>query len=76
MKVYIWLYILGACGTISLGMFLFSLNRDSILVKKLKLKKSKILVNWLLLAVSIISFFLLVYVFIYIQKQINIFNLS
>ncbi|WP_430602020.1 hypothetical protein IGJ02_002214 [Enterococcus sp. DIV0724b] len=76
MRVYIWLYILGACGTISLGMFLFSLNRDSILVKKLKLKKSKILLNWLLLAVSIISFLLLIYVFIYIQKQMNIFNLS
>lgn len=76
MRVYIWLYILGACGTISLGMFLFSSNRDSILVKKLKLKKSKILVNWLLLAVSIISFLLLIYAFLYIQKQINIFNLS
>ncbi|OJG55533.1 hypothetical protein RV06_GL001976 [Enterococcus haemoperoxidus] len=57
-------------------MFLFSLNRDSILVKKLKLKKSKILLNWLLLAVSIISFLLLIYTFIYIQKQMNIFNLS
>ncbi|EOL46408.1 hypothetical protein I580_01677 [Enterococcus caccae ATCC BAA-1240] len=76
MRVYLWLYILGACGTISLGMFLFSLNRDSILLKKLKLKKSKILVNWLLLAVSIICFLLMIYAFIYIQKQINIFNQS
>ncbi|WYK00175.1 hypothetical protein A5821_001269 [Enterococcus sp. 7F3_DIV0205] len=76
MRVYLWLYILGACGTISLGMFLFSLNRDSILLKKLKLKKTKILVNWLLLAVSIICFLLMIYAFIYIQKQINIFNQS
>lgn len=76
MRVYIWLYILGACGTISLGMFLFSLNRDSILLKKLKLKKIKILVNWLLLAVSIICLILMIYAFMYIQKQINIFNLS
>ncbi|MBO0441567.1 hypothetical protein [Candidatus Enterococcus ikei] len=76
MSVYIWLYILGVCGTISLGMFLFSLNRDSILLKKLKLKKSKIVVNWLLLVVSIICFLLMIYAYIYIQKQINIFNLS
>ncbi|OJG27413.1 hypothetical protein RU98_GL002502 [Enterococcus caccae] len=52
------------------------MNRDSILLKKLKLKKSKILVNWLLLAVSIICFLLMIYAFIYIQKQINIFNQS
>ncbi|OJG86752.1 hypothetical protein RV15_GL002350 [Enterococcus silesiacus] len=57
-------------------MFLFSLNRDSILLKKLKLKKSKILINWLLLAVSITCFLLMIYAFIYIQKQINIFNLT
>lgn len=76
MRVYIWLYILGACSAISLGMFLFSLNRDNILLRKLKLKKSKILVNWLLLAVSIICFLLLIYVFMYMQKQINILNLS
>ncbi|OEG11033.1 hypothetical protein BCR21_12180 [Enterococcus ureasiticus] len=76
MRAYTWLYLLGACSAISLGLFLFSLNRDNILLKKLKLKKSKILVNWLLLAMSIICFLLLIYVFMYIQKQINIFNLS
>ncbi|MEI5991640.1 hypothetical protein A5881_003177 [Enterococcus termitis] len=76
MNVYIWLYILGACGIVSLGLFLYSLNRDNILVKKLKLKKKKILVNWLLLVISIVCFSMMIYLFIYIQNQLNLFELN
>lgn len=76
MNVYVWLYILGACGVLSLGLFLYSLSRDNVLVKKLKLKKKKILVNWLLLVISILCFSMMIYLFIYIQNVLNLFEIN
>lgn len=74
MNVYTWLYILGTGGIMSLGLFLLSLNRDNILMKQLKLNKTKILVNWLLLVMSLVCFALALYIFSYLQQQLNLFG--
>ncbi|WP_314060962.1 hypothetical protein [uncultured Vagococcus sp.] len=74
MTVYTWIYLLGFGGIMSLGLFLLSLNRDNVLMKRLKLKKSKIIVNWLLLVMSLVCFGLAIYLFIYLQKQLNLFG--
>lgn len=73
MNVYIWLYILGAGGVIALGLFLISFNRDKILVKKLKLTRKKIWMNWFLLGMSLICFGLTFYLFSVIQHQLTLF---
>lgn len=70
--MYLWLYVLGIGGLLSLLSFILSIKRDSKLLRKLKLPKGKIIVNWLLLLVSIGCFSLLAYLFINIQQQINL----
>lgn len=74
MSVYVWLYVLGAGGVIALGLFLITFNRDNVLVKKLKLKRTKIWVNWLLLAMSLVCFALTFYLFSVIQHQLTLFS--
>lgn len=73
MNIYIWLYLLGAGGVIALGLFLMTFSRDNVLVKKLKLKRTKIWVNWLLLAISIMCLGLTFYLFSVIQHQLALF---
>lgn len=73
--MYLWLYVLGIGGLLSLLSFILSIKRDSKLLRKLKLPKGKIIVNWLLLLVSIGCFSLLAYLFINIQQQINLLGL-
>ncbi|WP_314065618.1 hypothetical protein [uncultured Vagococcus sp.] len=73
MNVYIWLYLLGTGGVIALGLFLITFNRDNVLVKKLKLNRSKIWLNWVLVAMSILCFGLTFYLFSVIQHQLALF---
>lgn len=73
MNIYIWLYLLGAGGVIALDLFLMTFSRDNVLVKKLKLKRTKIWVNWLLLAISVMCFGLTFYLFSVIQHQLTLF---
>lgn len=74
MSIYTWIYLLGIGGVISLGLFLMSLNRDNALMKQLKLSKKKSWVNWLLLVLALVCFVLAIYIFMTLQKQLNLFE--
>lgn len=74
MSIYTWIYLLGIGGVISLGLFLMSLNRDNALMKQLKFSKKKSWVNWLLLVLALVCFVLAIYIFMTLQKQLNLFE--
>ncbi|MGX7244557.1 hypothetical protein ACWOC1_06880 [Enterococcus quebecensis] len=72
MKDYLWIYILGGLTSVSLLFFLLTLSRDVFLVRKLRKKKEELAVNFSLLAVSITSLALIIYLFILLKDQIKL----
>ncbi|EOH96809.1 hypothetical protein UAW_01767 [Enterococcus haemoperoxidus ATCC BAA-382] len=72
MKDYLWIYILGGIASAALLFFLVTLSRDVFLVKKLRKKKLDLVFNCSLLAVSITSLGLIIYLFILLKDQINL----
>ncbi|EOL49888.1 hypothetical protein [Enterococcus caccae] len=72
MKDYLWIYILGGIASASLLFFLVTLSRDVFLVKKLRKKKLDLAFNFSLLAVSIVSLGLIIYLFVLLKDQIKL----
>ncbi|MBO0439835.1 hypothetical protein [Candidatus Enterococcus ikei] len=72
MKDYLWIYILGGIASASLLFFLVTLSRDVFLVRKLRKKKLDLAFNFSLLAVSITSLGLIIYLFVLLKDQIKL----
>ncbi|WP_086315451.1 hypothetical protein A5821_002936 [Enterococcus sp. 7F3_DIV0205] len=72
MKDYLWIYILGGIASTSLLFFLVTLSRDVFLVRKLRKKKLDLVFNFSLLAVSIASLGLIIYLFVLLKDQIKL----
>lgn len=72
MKDYLWIYILGGIASTSLLFFLVTLSRDVFLVRKLRKKKLDLAFNFTLLAVSIASLGLIIYLFVLLKDQIKL----
>ncbi|MFW8053949.1 hypothetical protein [Vagococcus fluvialis] len=72
MKDYLWVFILSIIALFSAGVFLGTISKSSGLVKKLKLPKSRLLLNFVLLIISLVNIGLIVYVFILVKDQISL----
>ncbi|WP_430602051.1 hypothetical protein IGJ02_002260 [Enterococcus sp. DIV0724b] len=72
MNDYLWVYILGGIATSSLLYFLATLSKDVFLVRKLKKKRKDLALNFSLLALSIVSLSLIIYLFILLKDQIKL----
>ena len=72
MKDYLWVFILSIIALFSAGVFLWTISKSSGLVKKLKLPKSSLLLNFVLLIISLVNIGLIVYVFILVKDQISL----
>ncbi|MEG0286208.1 MAG: hypothetical protein RR494_09095 [Vagococcus sp.] len=72
MKDYLWVFILSIIALFSAGVFLGTISKSSGLVKKLKLPKSSLLLNFVLLMISLVNIGLIVYVFILVKDQISL----
>ncbi|MFW7420187.1 hypothetical protein ACODH8_08230 [Vagococcus fluvialis] len=72
MKDYLWVFILSIIALFSAGVFLGTISKSSGLVKKLKLPKSSLLLNFVLLIISLVNIGLIVYVFILVKDQISL----
>lgn len=72
MKDYLWVFVLSIIALFSAGMFLGTISKSSVLVKKLKLPKSKLLLNFVLLLISLVNIGLIVYVFVLVKDQISL----
>lgn len=69
---YLWLFILGGIAVIALLFFLLMLSRDAFLIRKVKRKKGPLLVNFSLLAITLSSLGLIVYLFTLLKEQIEL----
>ncbi|MGM0218748.1 hypothetical protein IGI43_001858 [Enterococcus sp. AZ126] len=69
---YLWMYILGAISFITLVYFLMSFSRDIFLVRRLKLNKSSLVINFSLLLITLISLILVIYLFVLLKEQIKL----
>ncbi|EOL49878.1 hypothetical protein [Enterococcus caccae] len=69
---YLWVYILGGIVASSLLFFLVTLSRDVFLVRKLRKKRHELVFNFSLLAVSITSLALIIYLFVLLKDQIKL----
>lgn len=72
MKDYLWIYILGGIASASLLFFLATLSKDVFLVRKLRKKRLDLAINFGLLAVSITSLTLIIYLFVLLKDQIKL----
>ncbi|MGM0218050.1 hypothetical protein IGI43_001150 [Enterococcus sp. AZ126] len=69
---YLWMYILGAISFITLVYFLMSFSRDVFLIRRLKLSKSNLAINFSLLLLTLISLILIIYLFVLLKEQIKL----
>lgn len=74
MIYYTWVFVLAAVALVSLIGFLVSISRDLDLVKKLKKKKSSLIWNFSLLMTSLMSIGFIIYLFLELKRQIDIFS--
>lgn len=72
MRNYLWLFILGGVAIVALLCFLLMLSRDAFLIRKVKGKKTPLLVNFSLLMITLSSLGLIVYLFTLLKKQIEL----
>lgn len=72
MKDYLWVFILSGIALMSAGIFLTTIPKSSSLIKRLRLAKSHLLVNYLLLVISLVDIGLIIYVFLLVKEQINL----
>lgn len=72
MKDYLWVFILTVIALVSAGVFLATISQSSALIKKLKLPKVKLLLNFILLIISLVDIALIIYVFILVKEQISL----
>ncbi|MGY3766778.1 hypothetical protein ACWOAH_09665 [Vagococcus vulneris] len=69
---FIWVAILALLTIISLIFFLTTLSSDMNAVKRLKKKKSSLVINFSLFAISLISLGLIIYLFLALKTQVDI----
>ncbi|MBO0428303.1 hypothetical protein [Vagococcus fluvialis] len=69
---FLWTYVLGSIAILSIIFFLLTFSRDIYLIKKLKLNRSSLAVNFSLLMIACISVGIVVYLFILLKNQINL----
>lgn len=74
MIYYLWIFVLAGVSLLSLILFLTSITKDIPLIKKLKIKKSYLVLNLTLLIISIGSIGLIINLFIELKKQIDIYG--
>ncbi|WP_242700672.1 hypothetical protein DOK67_0001462 [Enterococcus sp. DIV0212c] len=72
MNDYLWIYLLGGVASVSLLFFLITLSKDVFLARKLRKKKLDLFFNFTLLAVSITSISLIIYLFTLLKDQIKL----
>ncbi|MGM0218060.1 hypothetical protein [Enterococcus sp. AZ126] len=69
---YLWMYILGAISFVTLVYFLMTFSRDIFLVRRLKISKSSLAINFSLLLLTLISLILIIYLFVLLKEQIKL----
>nr|WP_238842702.1 hypothetical protein [Vagococcus hydrophili] len=74
MIYYLWVFILSSIAIISVFFFLLTFNRDLSFCRKLKKDKKQLILNFSLLFISMISTGLIIYLFMILKKQIEIFS--
>lgn len=74
MIYYLWVFILSGIAIVSTFFFLLTFNRDLSLIRKLNKKKQFLSFNFLLLLISLVSTGLIIYLFIELKKQIEMFS--
>lgn len=74
MIYYLWVFILTGVALTSLLLFLVSISKDLDLVKKLKRRKSSLMLNFSLLVTSLVSIGFIIYLFLELKRQIDLFS--
>lgn len=74
MIYYLWVFILTGVALASLLLFLVSISKDLDLVKKLKRRKSSLMLNFSLLVTSLVSIGFIIYLFLELKRQIDLFS--
>lgn len=71
MRDYLWIFILSGVALLAAGIFLGTISSSSLLIKKNKLPKYKLLLNFILLVSALVDIGLIIYVFILVKDQIS-----
>lgn len=74
MIYYLWVFILTGVSLVALISFLMSITGDLNLLKKVKKKKSSLMLNFSLLLTSLVSIGFIIYLFLELKRQIDIFS--
>lgn len=74
MIYYLWVFILAGITLVALISFLMSITGDLNLLKKVKKKKSSLVLNFSLLLTSLVSIGFIIYLFMELKRQIDIFS--
>lgn len=69
---YFWIYWLGGCAATTVVFFLATLSKDVQLIRRLKKKKTDLLLNFSLLVLSLSSLSLVIYLFVLLKDQIGL----
>lgn len=72
MTTYLWVYLLGGVGALSLVLFLSTLSKDALLVKRLRKSRRSLSINFSLVVVSLTSVGLIIYLFVLLKDQIRL----
>lgn len=74
MIYYTWVFILAGISLVALITFLVSISQDLNLVKKLKKRKSSLILNFSMLVTSLVSIGFIIYLFLELKRQIDLFS--
>ncbi|MDR0922705.1 MAG: hypothetical protein LBM95_10035 [Lactobacillales bacterium] len=72
MMDYLWIFLLGGVAIVTLIFFLVTLSRDIFLLKRLRYGKSKLLLNFSFIGLTLASLGLVVFLFNLIKEQIEL----
>lgn len=72
MRDYLWVFILAGIASVSLLFFIVTLSRDVFLARRLKLKKSNLVLNFSFLTMSLGSLIMIIYLFMLLKEQIGL----
>ena len=71
MRDYVWIFILGGIALVSTGVFLGTISKSSMLIKKLRIPKRHLILNFMLLVATLVDISLIIYVFVLVKNQIS-----
>jgi len=72
MRDYLWVFILAGIASVSLVFFIATLSRDVFLARRLKFKKSNLVLNFGFILMSLGSLALIIYLFTLLKEQIGL----